>query len=160
MSKEDNCNSTGSRIGESTRLHCSAPLKPIWELASPAPIQSPPPPAVNEAEARRVAGELVKLHENGIINGADDKDAVFYAVAIRMFKGSVGKVFDITAEGDLPPSPLPRPTPRPRPKWSPPPGAGPQIPKGYCPVCWSKWGRALRPGSCICSGHVKRGGMQ
>jgi hypothetical protein len=26
-----------------------------------------------------------------------------------------------------------------------------------CPVCWRKWGRALLPGRCICTGDVKVG---
>jgi len=30
-------------------------------------------------------------------------------------------------------------------------------PVGWCPVCWKHWGRALRPGCCICTGHVRIG---
>ena len=36
-----------------------------------------------------------------------------------------------------------------------PPAACPQIPSGYCPTCWSRWARALRPGCCYCTGDVK-----
>jgi len=30
-------------------------------------------------------------------------------------------------------------------------------PAEWCPVCWVHWARALRPGACICSGHVLLG---
>ena len=34
--------------------------------------------------------------------------------------------------------------------------SGPSVPAGYCETCWRKWARALRPGACICTGHVQR----
>ena len=37
---------------------------------------------------------------------------------------------------------------------------GPQVAPGYCPVCWRHWARALRPGACICTGHVRHGTVQ
>ena len=36
-------------------------------------------------EARRVAGELVKVHRDGVIRGADDSEAIFYARLLRIF---------------------------------------------------------------------------
>jgi hypothetical protein len=33
--------------------------------------------------------------------------------------------------------------------------ARPLIPGDYCPTCWSRWSRALRPGFCYCTGAVK-----
>jgi len=34
------------------------------------------------------------------------------------------------------------------------PAQRPPAPAGYCNECWWTWSRALRPGSCICSGDV------
>ena len=31
---------------------------------------------------------------------------------------------------------------------------GPQVPPDFCPTCWRQRARALRPGRCICTGHV------
>ena len=41
--------------------------------------------AGDDPEARRVAGELVKLHRDGAIKGADDPEAAFYAQVIHTF---------------------------------------------------------------------------
>ena len=40
------------------------------------------------AEARRIAGELVKLHKAGAIAGADDPEARFYACLLRGFEAT------------------------------------------------------------------------
>ena len=34
----------------------------------------------------------------------------------------------------------------------------PTVPEGLCPVCWFQWARALRSGSCVCTGDVRLGG--
>ncbi len=41
------------------------------------------------AEARRIAGELVKLHQRGIVKDATDPEARFYAAMIHQFGGTV-----------------------------------------------------------------------
>jgi hypothetical protein len=46
-----------------------------------------------------------------------------------------------------PPLPLYKPT---RTTGTPPP------PADYCATCWCRWARALRPGACVCSGHIAR----
>ena len=40
-------------------------------------------------EARRIAGELVKLHTRGIVKSADDPEARFHAAMIHQFGGTV-----------------------------------------------------------------------
>ena len=40
------------------------------------------------AEARRIADELIKLHERGIIKDADDPEAAFCAGMLKMFGGA------------------------------------------------------------------------
>lgn len=40
------------------------------------------------AEARRVAGELVRLYRDGVIAGPDDPEARFYAHLIHTFQGA------------------------------------------------------------------------
>ena len=39
----------------------------------------------DEAEARRIAAELVKLHGDGAIGGAEDPEARFYAILVHAF---------------------------------------------------------------------------
>jgi hypothetical protein len=41
------------------------------------------------AEARRIAGELVKLHARGIVKSSDDPEARFHAGILKMFGGTV-----------------------------------------------------------------------
>jgi hypothetical protein len=48
--------------------------------------------AEQDAEARRVAGELVKLHKAGAISGPEDPEARFYACLLHTFEGEfIGK---------------------------------------------------------------------
>ena len=54
---------------------------------SPAPI--PPAPTVDTVEAKRIAGELVKLHDMQVIEGPNNQNARFFAKAIHMFRASV-----------------------------------------------------------------------
>ena len=51
-------------------------------LVSPAPEQLTPGQL---AEAQRIAGELIKLHRDGAISGADDPEARFWAKLIHNF---------------------------------------------------------------------------
>jgi len=44
------------------------------------------------AEARRIAGELVKLYRAGLISDADDPHARIYAGALRIFKAAVAEM--------------------------------------------------------------------
>lgn len=44
-------------------------------------------------EARMIASDLVALHRDGVIGGADDPEALFYAVLIHLFEARyAGKV--------------------------------------------------------------------
>jgi hypothetical protein len=54
-------------------------------------LASTPKVSVDMREARRIAGELVKLYRDGALSGPDDPEAVFYAWLIR--------TFDATYEG-------------------------------------------------------------
>ena len=40
------------------------------------------------AEAQRIAAELLKMHEEGFIEGPDDPNARIYAKALRLFRVS------------------------------------------------------------------------
>ena len=70
-------------------------------LAEPSqtPIAKDDPPAATEpardstdpgsdAEARRIATELAKLHAAGAISGPGDPEAIFYAHLVRKFEAS------------------------------------------------------------------------
>ena len=46
------------------------------------------PPVVEEPEARRIAGELLKLQKDGAIAGSNDSDARFYATLLHTFGGT------------------------------------------------------------------------
>ena len=46
-------------------------------------------PDADLAEARRIAGELAKLHTRGIVKSADDPEARFHAALIHTFGGTV-----------------------------------------------------------------------
>jgi hypothetical protein len=67
---------------------------PVTEAVPKEPAIGPSPelsPA-DLAEARRIAGELVKLHKAGAIKDADDPEAAFYAHLIHAFGGTfIGK---------------------------------------------------------------------
>lgn len=54
--------------------------------ASPSTPQ--PDPEIDMIEACRVAGELLKMHEEGFIVGTDDPDARLYAQTLRLFRAS------------------------------------------------------------------------
>jgi hypothetical protein len=45
----------------------------------------------SDAEARRIAGELAKLHAAGAISGPDDPEAIFYAHLVREFEASFAR---------------------------------------------------------------------
>ena len=73
----------------------------VKRAAPPAPPQPaakaeppPPPAAATEpeelTEARRIAGELVKLYKAGAFSGPDDPEARFYACLLRDFKAEFG----------------------------------------------------------------------
>ena len=56
------------------------------ENAEKSPVTDTEPAGLTAAElakARRIAGELVKLHKAGAINGAEDPEATFYACLLR-----------------------------------------------------------------------------
>jgi len=62
----------------------SSNVKSTPELADLSPLQI--------AEARRIAGELVKLYRAGLISDADDPHARIYAGALRIFKAAVAEM--------------------------------------------------------------------
>ena len=74
------------------RAEPATPLAPTQPAAKAEP--PPPPAAATETEelteARRIAGELVKLHKARAISGPDDPEARFYACLIRDFKAEFG----------------------------------------------------------------------
>jgi hypothetical protein len=67
-------------------------------------------------------------------------DVVFPSPAIRQPRAPEARPKP-AATGLLKPSP-PSPPSRPTP------------PDGWCPTCWRKWARALRPGACVCVGAI------
>ena len=60
-----------------------------WPAALPqadhTPFSRTPTDAKDDAEAKRIASELAKLHKDAAITGPDDKQATFYACLIRDF---------------------------------------------------------------------------
>ena len=68
---------------------------PATDATTDEPAADPPRPAASVAsddpspikltEDHRIAGELVKLHRSGVIKGADDPEAVFYANLVHLF---------------------------------------------------------------------------
>jgi hypothetical protein len=70
---------------------------PRWIASLQAPALSAPPSFSKDsralddeqAEAQRIAGQLVKLFDIGILTSPDDPEARFYARAISLFKGTV-----------------------------------------------------------------------
>lgn len=70
----------------------ATPFKPMGErLTFSAPAHSPAPQPAQEidmAEAERIAAELLKMHEEGFIEGPDDPNARIYAKALRLFRAS------------------------------------------------------------------------
>lgn len=71
-------------------------LQRIQQQQATTPATPPPPPTpahqpapeIDMEEARRIAGELLKMHEEGFIEGPDDPDARIYAKALRLFRAS------------------------------------------------------------------------
>lgn len=60
-----------------------------------APISKPattlthtPTIEIDMAEAQRIAAELLKMHDEGFIEGPDDPDARLYAQTLRLFRAS------------------------------------------------------------------------
>jgi hypothetical protein len=47
-----------------------------------------PEPETADAESRRIAGELARLHAAGAFRGPDDREVIFYAHIIRIFEAS------------------------------------------------------------------------
>jgi hypothetical protein len=47
--------------------------------------------SAQDIEAHRMAAELRKLHQLGIISGADDPDSRFFAKVIHQFHGTIQK---------------------------------------------------------------------
>jgi hypothetical protein len=54
-----------------------------------SPVESGLPEA-ESGEARRIAGELAKLHRDGAIAGASDPEARFYAAFLHSFEATYG----------------------------------------------------------------------
>jgi hypothetical protein len=61
------------------------PRRPKAEPVAPAAPLESAGALPNNAEARRVASELVKLHNDGAITGPHDPEAGFYAAVIHSF---------------------------------------------------------------------------
>ena len=101
----------GSRTKHSGRVIVRRQLNPthrtpppIWlqriqqqQATTPATPATPPPPTtpapqpapeIDMEEAQRIAAELLKMHEEGFIEGPDDPDARLYAQALRLFRAS------------------------------------------------------------------------
>lgn len=74
----------------------------IKENALPPPLSNEPvaisiATSPQDIEAHRMAAELMKLHQFGIISGADDPDARFFAKVIHQFHGTIQKQPQIAA---------------------------------------------------------------
>jgi hypothetical protein len=69
-------------------------LAPISKPAAPTtplpPTTPPRTPAteIDMAEAQRIAAELLKMHDEGFIEGPDDPNARLYAKTLRLFRAS------------------------------------------------------------------------
>lgn len=61
-----------------------APAPPLVQLDE----SSTPPDTEADPEAKRIAGELVKLHRDGHITGPDDPEARFMAAALAAFEAA------------------------------------------------------------------------
>ena len=57
-----------------------------------------------DIEAHRMVAELMKLHKLGVISGADDPDARFFAKVIHQFNGTIQKQPQIAELANLHPS--------------------------------------------------------
>jgi hypothetical protein len=66
----------------------ATPFKPKGERVIFALTAQQPMPTIDMAETERIAGELLKLHQEGFIVGTDDPDARLYAQALRLFRAS------------------------------------------------------------------------
>jgi hypothetical protein len=74
----------------------------IGKNALPPPLSKEPvaisiATSAQDIEAHRMAAELMKLHQMGIISGADDPDARFFAKVIHQFHGTIQKQPQIAA---------------------------------------------------------------
>ena len=74
---------------------------PTTDATTDEPAADPPRHAAFDAsddqkpikltEDHRIAGELFKLHQSGVIKGADDPEAVFYANLVHLFGATLWK---------------------------------------------------------------------
>lgn len=70
--------------------------------ASKKPVDMPIVPSPQDAEAHRIASELLKLHKCGFITGVDDPDTVFFASVIHKFKVTIPRESLIAAPNGIP----------------------------------------------------------
>ena len=76
----------GYLLGRSEEPKRPAPPRIIGRITLPEPESELSASSVpHDDEARRVASELVKLHRDGAIAGADDSEAIFYANLLHSF---------------------------------------------------------------------------
>jgi hypothetical protein len=94
--------SKGYNIYRDPRVYQQIPARPpihvpdfeprVWgqitvdETPSPAPKE----PTPDNAEAKRIAGELMKLHKDGAIKDANDPGTRFYAALLHTFGATYG----------------------------------------------------------------------
>ena len=72
------------------RIHGVVRCKPPRSTVS-TPIvlpERPAPESDDDTESQRIAGELVRMHQDGVIQGADDPDAAFLANLLKTFSGT------------------------------------------------------------------------
>jgi len=64
--------------------------RPETKVSTPIllPERPEPEPDDDVTESERIAGELVRMHQDGVIRGADDPDAAFLANLLRTFSGT------------------------------------------------------------------------
>ena len=65
------------------------------------PVDMPIVPSPQDAEAHRIASELLKLHKCGFISGVDDPDTAFFASVIHTFKVTIQRESLIAAPWHL-----------------------------------------------------------
>lgn len=68
-----------------------APISKPAATTTPLPPTTPPRTPATEidmAEAQRIAAELIKMHDEGFIEGPDDPNARLYAKTLRLFRAS------------------------------------------------------------------------
>jgi hypothetical protein len=93
VKKQQKCENTTvtTVLSESQRsayVHARA-NQPHWEWKTTVVTdQETPLSAEQKAKAHRIAGELVKMHRDGAIKGADDPEAQFYSPVLHTFGGT------------------------------------------------------------------------